>query len=242
MLYKFHLVLYFFLLSYHVLPHLNSSFYSSIEFLPSISFLEPSWICRESWLFGGALALKLCPFWLWAFILLHNLYKCGPPSLKLIVFSLNLMLADNLKDLLRFLRRDDPQNRQVFKQVCKWNTASKDLIPIIENCQSDHNLVLNAGRLALARIKCLIWEILKMSNFLLLVCSEGLGFSYHANWTYVFWYSPADRVLVGIKICNYIKWHCCCYSFSSWKPSWKFGKVSPISVNSSQTMYPSVKW
>lgn len=96
------------------------------------------------------------------------------------------MLADNLKDLLRFLRRDDPQNRQVFKQVCKWNTASKDLIPIIENCQSDHNLVLNAGRLALARIKCLIWEILKMSNFLLLVCSEGLGFSYHANRTYVF--------------------------------------------------------
>ncbi|OWM79610.1 hypothetical protein CDL15_Pgr023022 [Punica granatum] len=51
---------------------------------------------------------------------------------------------DNLKDLLRFLRRDDPQSRQVFKQVCKWNTSSKDLIPIIEHCQDDRNLVLNA--------------------------------------------------------------------------------------------------
>ncbi|KAI4348017.1 hypothetical protein L6164_008780 [Bauhinia variegata] len=51
---------------------------------------------------------------------------------------------DNLKDLLRFLRRDDPQNRDVFKQVCKWNIVSKDLIPIIEYCQQDRNLLLNA--------------------------------------------------------------------------------------------------
>ncbi|KAK3011688.1 hypothetical protein RJ639_010868, partial [Escallonia herrerae] len=48
----------------------------------------------------------------------------------------------NLKDLLRFLRRDDPQTREVFKQVCKWNTVGKDLIPIIEHCQGDQNLVL----------------------------------------------------------------------------------------------------
>ncbi|KAK6925919.1 Timeless, N-terminal [Dillenia turbinata] len=52
--------------------------------------------------------------------------------------------SDNLKDLLRFLRRDDPQTREVFKQVCKWNTVGKDLIPIIEHCQNDRNLVLNA--------------------------------------------------------------------------------------------------
>ncbi|KAL6127196.1 hypothetical protein ACLB2K_075238 [Fragaria x ananassa] len=44
---------------------------------------------------------------------------------------------DNLKDLLRFLRRDDQQNRDVFKEVCKWNIVSKDLIPIIEHCQED---------------------------------------------------------------------------------------------------------
>lgn len=54
-------------------------------------------------------------------------------------------MADNLKDLLRFLRRDDPQTREVFKQVCKWNIVGKDLIPILEHCLDDHNLVLNAG-------------------------------------------------------------------------------------------------
>lgn len=51
---------------------------------------------------------------------------------------------DNLKDLLRFLRRDDHDTRDVFKQVCKWNIVAKDLIPIIEYCQDDRNLVLNA--------------------------------------------------------------------------------------------------
>ncbi|KAE9611334.1 putative timeless protein [Lupinus albus] len=51
---------------------------------------------------------------------------------------------DNLKDLLRFLRRDDPQSRNVFKQICKWNIVSKNLIPIIEYCHQDRNLLLNA--------------------------------------------------------------------------------------------------
>ncbi|KAK7279867.1 hypothetical protein RJT34_24926 [Clitoria ternatea] len=51
---------------------------------------------------------------------------------------------DNLKDLLRFLRRDDPQTRDVFKEVCKWSIVSKKLIPIIENYHQDRNLLLNA--------------------------------------------------------------------------------------------------
>ncbi|XP_058100318.1 uncharacterized protein LOC131245111 isoform X3 [Magnolia sinica] len=54
------------------------------------------------------------------------------------------LCLDNLKDLQRFLRRDDPQTRDVFKQVCKWNTVSQDLIPIIEQYQNDRNLVINA--------------------------------------------------------------------------------------------------
>ncbi|XP_047324602.1 uncharacterized protein LOC124928117 [Impatiens glandulifera] len=54
------------------------------------------------------------------------------------------MLADNIKDLLRFLRRDDPQTREVFKDVCKLNTVGNNLIPIMEYCQDDRNLVLNA--------------------------------------------------------------------------------------------------
>ncbi|KAJ0986238.1 hypothetical protein J5N97_004594 [Dioscorea zingiberensis] len=51
---------------------------------------------------------------------------------------------DNLKDLQRYLRRDDPMRRDVFKQICKWRTVSQDLIPIIEYYQSDRNLVINA--------------------------------------------------------------------------------------------------
>ncbi|CAJ2629929.1 unnamed protein product [Trifolium pratense] len=51
---------------------------------------------------------------------------------------------DNLKDLLRFLRRDDPQARDVFKQVCKWNIVSKDLVPIIEHYHEDRSTLLNA--------------------------------------------------------------------------------------------------
>ncbi|KAL5718707.1 hypothetical protein ACHQM5_011584 [Ranunculus cassubicifolius] len=51
---------------------------------------------------------------------------------------------DNLKDLQRFLRRDDPQKRDVFKQICKWNIVAKDLVPIIEHCQDDKDLVITA--------------------------------------------------------------------------------------------------
>ena len=58
------------------------------------------------------------------------------------VFAISV---DNLKDLQRFLRRDDPQRREVFKQVCKWKIASRDLVPIIENYQTDRNLVITAG-------------------------------------------------------------------------------------------------
>lgn len=58
-----------------------------------------------------------------------------------------MLSTDNLKDLLRFLRRDDPQNRDVFKQVCKWNIVDQHLVPIIEHCQADTNLVLNAGKI-----------------------------------------------------------------------------------------------
>lgn len=53
--------------------------------------------------------------------------------------------TDNLKDLQRFLRRDDPHTREVFKQLCKWNVVSRDLIPLMENYQDDRNLVINGG-------------------------------------------------------------------------------------------------
>ncbi|PKA64246.1 hypothetical protein AXF42_Ash009466 [Apostasia shenzhenica] len=54
---------------------------------------------------------------------------------------------DNLKDLQRFLRRDDPQRRDVFKLLCKWKMVSRDIVPIIETFQSDKNLVINAVKI-----------------------------------------------------------------------------------------------
>ncbi|KAK9665372.1 hypothetical protein RND81_14G108100 [Saponaria officinalis] len=60
-----------------------------------------------------------------------------------ITYNKKEIILDNLKDLLRFLRRDDPDTRDVFKQVCKWNIVGKYLIPILEHCQDDRNLVLN---------------------------------------------------------------------------------------------------
>ncbi|XVF53482.1 hypothetical protein PTKIN_Ptkin05aG0102800 [Pterospermum kingtungense] len=66
------------------------------------------------------------------------------PMTKQIVYTKGDHCLDALKDLLRFLRRDDPQTREVFKQVCRWNIVSKNLIPIIEHWQRDRNLVLNA--------------------------------------------------------------------------------------------------
>ncbi|XP_024642189.1 protein timeless homolog isoform X2 [Medicago truncatula] len=63
---------------------------------------------------------------------------------KRIGYSKGEYCLDNLKDLLRFLRRDDPQSRDVFKLVCKWNIVSKDLVPIIEHYHQDRSMLLNA--------------------------------------------------------------------------------------------------
>ncbi|KAK8926143.1 hypothetical protein KSP39_PZI018770 [Platanthera zijinensis] len=52
---------------------------------------------------------------------------------------------DNLKDLQRYLRRDE--TRDVFMQLCRWNTLSRDLVPIIEHYQSDSNLVINVVKI-----------------------------------------------------------------------------------------------
>ncbi|CAA0824662.1 timeless family protein [Striga hermonthica] len=59
-------------------------------------------------------------------------------------YSKSEYCSDNLKDLLRFLRRDDPEKRDVFKQICKWKIVGENLIPIIEYYQEDRSLVLNS--------------------------------------------------------------------------------------------------
>lgn len=93
-------------------------------------------------------------------------------------------MADNLKDLLRFLRRDDPESREVFKQVCAWNIVSKDLIPIIEHYQDEHNLVLNAGivffHLFDLLFKLVFTFLILMMILLICLFSEGVGVSHYA--------------------------------------------------------------
>ncbi|OVA16539.1 Timeless protein [Macleaya cordata] len=63
------------------------------------------------------------------------------------VYTKTEFCLENLKDLQRFLRRYDPQTRDVFKQVCKWNIVLKDLVPIIEHCQDDRDLVISAVKI-----------------------------------------------------------------------------------------------
>ena len=49
-----------------------------------------------------------------------------------------------LKDLQRFLRRDDPYERQVFFRLGQWDLVSTDLVPLIVQYQEDGDVVYNA--------------------------------------------------------------------------------------------------
>lgn len=51
----------------------------------------------------------------------------------------------NLKNLQRFLRRDDAESRDIFMQLGKWNTIRQDILPIIISYRDQFDLVLNAG-------------------------------------------------------------------------------------------------
>ncbi|XP_024382213.2 uncharacterized protein [Physcomitrium patens] len=50
----------------------------------------------------------------------------------------------NLRHLQRFLRRDDPVQRDIFMQLGKWNSIRQDILPIINHYRHDFDLVLNA--------------------------------------------------------------------------------------------------
>ncbi|KMZ63424.1 Timeless family protein [Zostera marina] len=58
-------------------------------------------------------------------------------------YVLNDHCVDNLKDLQRFLRRDDPVERVVFKQICQWNLVARHLVPLLEYHQNDRSIVIN---------------------------------------------------------------------------------------------------
>jgi len=49
-----------------------------------------------------------------------------------------------LKDLQRFLRKDDPDTREVFFKLGAFDTARKDLVPLLIHYPQDHDIVYNA--------------------------------------------------------------------------------------------------
>ena len=49
-----------------------------------------------------------------------------------------------LKDLQRFLRKDDPDTRAAFFKLGQFNVAKSDLVPIIVTYAHDTDLVYNA--------------------------------------------------------------------------------------------------
>jgi len=119
------------------------------------------------------------PFWFFFFIWIRL-----DDNFWFLIAYTHYQLLDNLKDLLRFLRRDDPQTRDVFKQVCKWNIVSKYLIPTIELYHEDRNLLLNSG-----------FYIYIYINFLNLTIKACLGFD-----SPVFVFFSSVKVLVFLTM------------------------------------------
>lgn len=55
-------------------------------------------------------------------------------------------LKDCLKDLQRFLRQDDPLNREAFMHLGKQNIVKSDLIPLIMGYVDELDIVYNARK------------------------------------------------------------------------------------------------
>ncbi len=53
--------------------------------------------------------------------------------------------AECLKDLQRFLRKDDRDTRDVFFQLCEYGTVRNDVLPILTHYAASHEHVFNAS-------------------------------------------------------------------------------------------------
>jgi hypothetical protein len=68
----------------------------------------------------------------------------GPvPHLSNLSLSLSTPPAC-LKDLQRFLRRDDPATRPAFTHLARFNLAKSDLVPLLMRCAEDEEVVTHA--------------------------------------------------------------------------------------------------
>eukprot|EP00854_Cymbomonas_tetramitiformis_P029077 gene29077-36151_t len=54
---------------------------------------------------------------------------------------------EGLQDIMRYLRRDNPETREIFLQLGKWNLIKTDLLPIIRTYHGDFDLVMAATKL-----------------------------------------------------------------------------------------------
>ena len=52
--------------------------------------------------------------------------------------------AESLRDLQRFFRGDDPEQRPAFFAVGHYNFARSDLVPLIVTYPDDYDVVYNA--------------------------------------------------------------------------------------------------
>eukprot|EP00242_Pyramimonas_sp_CCMP2087_P012572 CAMPEP_0198222400 /NCGR_PEP_ID=MMETSP1445-20131203/87918_1 /TAXON_ID=36898 /ORGANISM="Pyramimonas sp., Strain CCMP2087" /LENGTH=442 /DNA_ID=CAMNT_0043900897 /DNA_START=179 /DNA_END=1504 /DNA_ORIENTATION=+ len=55
--------------------------------------------------------------------------------------------SESLQDIMRFLRRDNPETRDVFMLLANWNLVKTDLLPIIRTYHDDSELVIAATKL-----------------------------------------------------------------------------------------------
>lgn len=54
---------------------------------------------------------------------------------------------DGLKDICRFLRRDDPRYRRLHRALGEWNVVQKQVLPLLIQSQNDPQVLFEATRL-----------------------------------------------------------------------------------------------
>lgn len=114
---------------------------------------------------------------------------------------------ENLKDLQRFLRRDHPQTRDVFKQLGKWNTVSQDLIPIIEKYRDETELVMNT-------VKVIVFLTMPIDP-----SSDDISLQMEYLWSFKVSFSCNDAIAVIVSLLEEPLEHLECGSFT--EDDWK---------------------
>lgn len=114
---------------------------------------------------------------------------------------------ENLKDLQRFLRRDHPQTRDVFKQLGKWNTVSQDLIPIIEQYRNETELVMNT-------VKVIVFLTMPIDP-----SSDDISLQMEYLWSFKASFSCNDAIAVIVSLLEEPLEHLECESFT--EDDWK---------------------